>query len=93
MMWMMGSTLNLSSSAAREMDMVLKSEIASHAAYDPAAKHSYQGLPVPGRKQVCKVFGFFSDFFPLLKSVFAEIFILHNESGRTFEDFIAASNP
>ena len=54
MMWMMGSTLNPSSAAAREMDMVLKSEIASHAAYDPAAKHSYQGLPVPGRKQVRK---------------------------------------
>lgn len=50
-MWMMGATLNNSSSAAREMDMVLKSEISSHSAYDPASKSPLHGVPVPGKKQ------------------------------------------
>ena len=48
----MGATLNSSSSAAREMDMVLKSEIAAHAAYDPNSRSSFHGVPVPGKKKV-----------------------------------------
>ena len=52
MMWMMGATLNSTSSAAREMDMVLKSEIAAHAAYDPNNRSSLHGVPVPGKKKV-----------------------------------------
>ena len=52
MMWMMGATLNTTSSAAaKEMDMVLKSEIATHAAYE--TRPSYHGCPLPGKKQVC----------------------------------------
>ena len=51
-MWMMGATLNSSSSAAREMDMVLKSEIAAHAAYDPNSRSTFHGVPVPGKKKV-----------------------------------------
>ena len=51
-LWMMGTSLNSSSSAAREMDMVLKSEISSHSAYDPATKPGNHGVPVPGKKQV-----------------------------------------
>ena len=50
---MMGATLNSSSAAAKEMDMVLKSEIAAHSAYDPNARPTYHGVPLPGRKQVC----------------------------------------
>lgn len=50
-MWMMGSTLNSTSAAAREMDMVLKSEIASHSAYDSTAKPTYHGVPIPGGKK------------------------------------------
>ena len=49
---MMGTSLNTSSSAAREMDMVLKSEISAHSAYDPATKPGNHGVPVPGKKQV-----------------------------------------
>ena len=49
---MMGTSLNNSSSAAREMDMVLKSEISAHSAYDPATKPGHHGVPVPGKKQV-----------------------------------------
>ena len=53
MMWMMGTSLNSSSSAAREMDMVLKSEIAAHAAYDPNSRsNSLHGVSVPGKKKV-----------------------------------------
>ena len=52
MMWMMGATLNTSSSAAaKEMDLVLKSEIATHSAYE--TRPSYHGVPLPGKKQVC----------------------------------------
>ena len=51
-MWMMGSALNSASSAAREMDMVLKSEIAAHSAYDSNTKPNLTGVPLPGRKQV-----------------------------------------
>ena len=51
-LWMMGTSLNNSSSAAREMDMVLKSEISAHSAYDPATKPGHHGVPVPGKKQV-----------------------------------------
>ena len=51
-LWMMGTSLNTSSSAAREMDMVLKSEISAHSAYDPATKPGNHGVPVPGKKQV-----------------------------------------
>ena len=50
-MWMMGASLNSSSTAAKEMDMVLKSEIASHSAY--SEKSSYHGVPLPGKKKVC----------------------------------------
>ena len=50
-MWMMGASLNSSSAAAKEMDMVLKSEIASHSAY--SEKPSYHGVPLPGKKKVC----------------------------------------
>ena len=53
MMWMRGATLNSSSAAAKEMDMVLKSEIAAHSAYDPNTRPTYHGVPLPGRKQVC----------------------------------------
>ena len=59
MMWMMGATLNSSSAAAKEMDMVLKSEIAAHSAYDPNTRPTYHGVPLPGRKQVC-IFDAFS---------------------------------
>merc|ERR1712020_804797 len=54
MMWMMGATLNTTSSAAaKEMDLVLKSEIATHSAYE--TRPSYHGVPLPGKKQVCKL--------------------------------------
>merc|ERR1719357_1640622 len=33
------------------MDMVLKSEISAHSAYDPATKPGHHGVPVPGKKQ------------------------------------------
>ena len=46
----MGASLNSSSAAAKEMDMVLKSEIASHSAY--SEKPSYHGVPLPGKKKV-----------------------------------------
>ncbi len=52
MMWMMGTTLNTSSAAAREMDMVLKSEISAHSVYDSGTHSVHQGVPVPGKKQV-----------------------------------------
>ena len=56
-MWMMGATLNASSAAAKEMDLVLKSEIAAHSAYDCSSKPSYHGVPLPGnKKQVCKMY-------------------------------------
>ena len=67
MMWMMGATLNTTSSAAaKEMDMVLKSEIATHAAYE--TRPSYHGCPLPGKKQVC----FHGKFHFRVKSIFAE---------------------
>lgn len=50
-MWMMGTTLNTASAAAREMDSVLKSEVAAHSAYDPSKRASYHGVPLPGAKR------------------------------------------
>ena len=63
MMWMMGATLNTSSSAAaKEMDLVMKSEIATHSAYE--TRPSYHGVPLPGKKQVCtKNIIHFTEFF------------------------------
>ena len=81
-MWMMGSSLNPSSVAAREMDMVLKSEVTAHAAYDPMSKPSYHGVPVPGRKKVWKSPKISSLICSFDKFELAEIVILNNESRK-----------
>ncbi len=53
--WMMGATLNPSSSVAKEMDACLKDEIRTHAAYDPVSRNSYHLPPLPRTKKASQV--------------------------------------
>jgi hypothetical protein len=47
-LWMMGATLNPTSSVAKEMENCLKEEIQTHSAYDPTLRTSFHGVPFPG---------------------------------------------
>jgi hypothetical protein len=50
-LWMMGATLNPSSTVAKEMDACLKDEIQTHSAYDPSHRSALHGVPFPSAKK------------------------------------------
>lgn len=56
-LWMMGATLNPSSTVAKEMDACLKDEIQTHSVYDSSSRSGFHGVPFPGSKKNSRVSG------------------------------------